>query len=157
MQNAEKAYQDFFNHKKGYPKYKSKNKDEISFYVRSDSSVDKKSGKLKHTFYRTVNGVKIEKLGIVKTNQSLPKAKYYNATISYDNKYWYLSVSYEIQEENIELTGKSVGIDLGIKDLAITSYHKKYRNVNKHPKMKRIEKKIKRKQRKLHSQKVESQ
>ena len=156
LQNAYNAYQDFFNHKKGYPKYKSKNNDEISFYVRSDSSIDKKSGRHKHTFYQTTNGVKIEKLGIVKTNQPLPKIPknqhYYNATISYDNKYWYLSVSYIIQKEDIELTDKSIGIDLGIKDLAITSYHKKYRNVNKHPKMKRIEKKIKRKQRKLQRQ-----
>ena len=146
FQNAEKAYQDFFNHKSGYPKYKSKNKDEISFYVRCDQK----------RLYRTVNGVKIEKLGIVKTSQPLPKIPknqhYYNATISYDNKYWYLSVSYEIKEEDIELTGKSIGIDLGIKDLAITFYHKKYKNINKHPKMKRIEKKIKRKQRKLQRQ-----
>ena len=143
LQNAYNAYQDFFNHKKYHPKYKSKNNDRTSFYVRSEQK----------RFYRTSNGVKIEKLGIVKTSQPLPKIPknqhYYNATISYDNKYWYLSVSYIIKEGNTTLTGKNIGIDLGIKDLAITSYHKKYKNINKHPKMKRIEKKIKRKQRKL--------
>ena len=142
LQNAYNAYQDFFKHKSCYPKYKSKNNDEISFYVRSEQK----------NLYRTANGVKIEKLGIVKISQSLPKAKYYNATISYDNKYWYLSVSYIIKQEQLILTDKSIGIDLGIKDLVITSYHKKYKNINKHPKMKRIEKKIKRKQRKLQRQ-----
>ncbi len=47
------------------------------------------------------------------------------------------------------MTGKSIGIDLGIKDLAICLDGKTYQNINKSHEVRRLEKVLKREQRKL--------
>ena len=128
------------------PKFKCKHKCKDSFYVNYES------------LKRTKNGFRGEKLGVVQTCSPLPKLKkdehYLNPRISYDGKYWYLSVSYEKEFEQVELTDESLGIDLGVKDLAIVSNGKVYKNINKTKKVKRLEKKLKREQRKL-SRKLE--
>ena len=130
----------------GKPKFKCKHQCKDSFYVNYES------------LKRTKDGFRGEKLGIVKTCGSLPKLKkdehYLNPRISFDGKYWYLSVSYEKEFKQVELTDESLGIDLGVKDLAIVSNGKVYKNINKTKKVKRLEKKLKREQRKL-SRKLE--
>ena len=50
---------------------------------------------------------------------------------------------------NKELYYKGIGIDLGIKDLAVVSDGTKYKNINKSYKVKRLEKQLKRQQRSL--------
>ena len=130
----------------GKPKFKCKHQCKDSFYVNYES------------LKRTKNGFKGEKLGNVKTCNPLPKLKkdehYLNPRISFDGTYWYLSVSYEKEFEQVELTDESLGIDLGVKDLAIVSNGKVYKNINKTKKVKRLEKKLKREQRKF-SRKLE--
>src|SRR5699024_8962883 len=85
--------------------------------------------------------VNIEKVGWIKTNEQLPiGVKYSNPRISYDNKYWYISVcieQYEIQEE---LTDVSLGVDLGLKDLAICSDGTVYKNIKNKKNKKKIKK-----------------
>jgi len=151
VKNADIAFKRFFNKKAGFPKFKSRRYDKPTFYVRCD----------KERFYSTQNGCKVEKIGNIKTNEPLPKIlkdqHYYDVHISYDNKYWYITVSYEVKEANQIINGDHIGIDLGIKDLAIVSnnnskYSKKYKNINKSKKVRKIQKKIKRKQRKLTKQ-----
>lgn len=134
------------------PKFKSRRKSKISFYVNYES------------LKRTKNGFHGEKIGFVKTATSLPKiAKdkhYVNPRISYDGKHWYLSVGYEIVQEQVELTDESIGIDLGVKKLAIISNQdagrtKFYKNINKSTEVRRLEKKLRREQRKA-SRKLEA-
>lgn len=62
--------------------------------------------------------------------------KYSNPRVSFDGKYWYLSVGIERKVENVELTGESIGIDTGIKDLAICSNGMTFKNINKTKKVK---------------------
>lgn len=130
----------------GKRKFKCKHQCKDSFYVNYES------------LKRTKNGFRGEKLGNVKTCNPLPKLKkdehYLNPRISFDGTYWYLSVSYEKEFEQVELTDESLGIDLGIKDLAVVSNGKVYKNINKTKKVKRLEKKLKCEQRKL-SRKLE--
>ncbi len=136
----------------GKPKFKSRRKSKISFYVNYES------------LRRTKNGFHGEKIGFVKTASTLPKiAKdkhYVNPHISYDGKHWYLSVGYDVEQKQTELTDESIGIDLGIKELAIVSNQdasrtKFYKNINKSAKVRRLEKKLKREQRKA-SRKLEA-
>ena len=70
--------------------------------------------------------------------------KYSNPRISYDNKYWYLSVGIEQEEIQEELTDISLGIDLGLKDLAVCSNGIVYKNINKTFVVRKIEKRLKR-------------
>ena len=147
VKDSESALKDFFAGKKGRPRFKSKRKDMPSFYVNYES------------LKRTDHGFQGEKIGKVKTSESLPKLKdgqhYADPRISYDGKYWYLSVSYDVESYQVELTGESLGIDLGIKDLAICSNGKTYKNINKTKRVKQLKKRLKREQRKL-SRKMES-
>lgn len=146
VKDANIALQQFFNKISGYPKYKSRKKTKPSFYVNYDR------------LRRTPNGFRGEKLGIVKTKESLPKIpkgqKYVNPRITYDGKFWFLSVGYEVEQKQIKLTDEEIGIDIGLKDLAIVSNKnnscsRKYRNINKGHKVKLLEKRLKRAQRKL--------
>lgn len=142
MRNLDKAFKRFFKTKKGYPKFKSKKKSKQSFYVRYD----------RMTF--TKEDVNIEKVGKVKykTNYIIPKTKYSNPYCSFDGKYWYLSFSIEneLNENQVELNKDlKIGIDLGIKDLAICSNGMVFKNINKTQKIKKLNKRLKRLQRKV--------
>lgn len=145
--DASLALQRYFKGLSGKPKFKSKHKDRPSFYVNYES-LSRKQG-----------GFQGEKIGFVKTSEALPKLnkneKYSNPRITFDGKYWYLSVGYEVQESTVELTDESLGIDLGVKDLAICSNGKVYKNINKTQRVKKLENKLKREQRKL-SRKIEN-
>ena len=140
VKDAEEAYQRYFKKISGKPRFKSRRRSKISFYVNYES------------LSRRHGGFRGEKLGFVKTSQPLPKIaknqKYSNPRITHDGKYWYLSIGYEAKEiEKTELSGKSIGIDLGIKNLAVLSDGKVYKNINKTYEVKRLEKKLKREQR----------
>lgn len=146
VKDAELALKQYIKGEKGKPHFKSKHKSEPRFYVNYESLT------------RKPNGFHGEKIGYVKTSEPLPRLlegkKYVNPRISYDGKYWYLSVSYEVENDTQELTNNSLGIDLGIKDLAICSDGTTYKNINKSKEVCRLKKKLKREQRKL-SKKME--
>lgn len=139
--DADNAYKKFFKKKSGKPRKKSKYKDKLSFYVNYES------------LSKTVDGFHGERLGFVKTSEPLPdipkNEKYSNPHISFDGKYWYLTIGYDIPENKVEHTGEVIGIDLGIKELAVCSNGKFYKNINKTPKIKKLKKKLRREQRKL--------
>lgn len=146
VKDANIALHNFFRHNKGYPKFKSKKRSKPSFYVNYES------------LKRTPNGFQGEKIGVVKTSESLPKIpkgqKYVNPRITYDGRFWYLSVGYTVKTKQVELTDEKVGIDVGLKDLATVSnsnnsHAKKYRNINKGYRIKLLEKRLKRSQRRL--------
>lgn len=124
-----------------FPKFKSRKRSKKSFY--NDTN------KLKVE----ENLVLIEKVGWVKTVEQLPmNCKYTNPRIIFDNKYWYISVGNGDLENNsiTELTGESIGIDLGIKSLAVCSnIDKPFKNINKTKEVKRLKKKLKRNQRQV--------
>ncbi|MGL4671532.1 RNA-guided endonuclease InsQ/TnpB family protein [Cetobacterium sp.] len=127
------AYKNFFTKKAGFPKFKSKKKTKPSFY--NDTS------KLK----AKENHVLIEKIGWIKTAEQVPiDVKYTNPRISFDGKYWYISVGIEEENNILELSNISLGIDLGVKDLATCSTGKVYKNINKKKTIKKLKKKLKR-------------
>ena len=146
VKDANIALQNFFKHNKGYPRFKSKKRSKPSFYVNYERLI------------RTSNGFHCEKIGIVKTRESLPKIpkgdKYVNPRITYDGRFWYLSISFEVSMVDTKLLDNRLGIDLGIKELAVVSSQdgtmvKRYHNINKTYEVKRLERKLKREQRKF--------
>ena len=147
VKDANVARDRWFKGISGKPKFKTRHKSKISFYVNYES------------LKRVEGGFQGEKIGFVKTTQPLPKLtgnqKYSNPRISYDGKNWFLSVGYEIDEEEVELSNESLGIDVGVKELAVCSNGSVYKNINKSKEVKRLERKLKREQRKL-SRKLEA-
>jgi putative transposase len=94
------------------------------------------------------NRVLLEKIGWVKTNEPLPEdCKYYNPRIKFDGKYWYLTVGFEVNPIKVELDDRIVGVDVGIKELAVTSDGIFYNNINKTASVRKAEKRLKRLQR----------
>ena len=141
MRNLDKAFKSFFKKIGGYPKFKTKRKSRQSFYVRYDNLYFKK------------DVCNIEKIGKVKfkTNYDIPDCKYSNPYCSYDGKYWYLSFGIEVEENQTTLNKDlSIGIDLGIKDLAVVNVlDKPIKNINKTKKVKRLKKRLRRLQRQI--------
>lgn len=130
------AYKKFFKGRSGFPKYKSKHRTKPSFHN------DPVKLKVKE------NLVLLEKVGWVKTSEQLPMGvKYYNPRIKYDGKYWYLTVGVDVEIEDVELTGRVVGVDIGVQKLAVTSDGVVYKNINKTTSVKKEEKRLKRLQR----------
>lgn len=108
VKDACEAYKKFFKKLSDKPRFKSRRKSKPSFY--NDTS------KLKVK----ENLVLIEKVGWIKTAEQIPmNVKYTNPRVSFDGKYWYMSVGIQRKNEAVELTDESIGIDVGIKDLAI--------------------------------------
>ena len=141
IRNLDRAFKSFFKKTSNYPKFKSKRKSRQSFYVRYDS------------LYFKNNMCNIEKIGKVKfkTNYSIPNCKYINPYCIFDGKYWYLSFGFEHNENQVELNKNlSIGIDLGVKDLAVVNVlDKPIKNINKTKKVKKLKKKLKRLQRQV--------
>ena len=134
--DACKAYENFFRGKSKKPKFKSRKRSKTSYYVYNLRVEDKV--------------VKIEKVGSIKIKEQIPiGVTYHNPRISYDNKYWYLAVGLEREPIKEKLTKASLGIDLGIKELAVCSDGKVYKNINKTQKVRKIEKSLKRLQRRV--------
>ena len=70
-----------------------------------------------------------------------------NPRIKYGGLNWYITVGIEYENPAALPSDEGVGIDLGIKDLAICSDEQKYQNINKAPKVKKLEKRKRRLQR----------
>ena len=136
VKDACNAYKRFFKGQSKFPKFKSRRISRKSFYNPNDKLKTKNKSVL------------IEKVGWVKTSEQLPMdIKYLNPRVSYDNKYWYLSVSYEQEFVKPKLTDEVIGIDLGIKTLAVCSNGMDFKNINKTTKVRKIEKRLRRLQR----------
>lgn len=131
----------FFKGLSKAPKYKTKTTSKPSFYVNYES-LRKVSG-----------GFRGERLGFIKTREPLPKipkgTHYKRPRISFDGKFWYLSLVYEVPTISVDLTDLVIGVDLGIKTLATLSTGEFIENINKSHRVKQLEKQLRREQRHL--------
>jgi len=129
---------------KHYPRFKSKKKSDPKFYQDTEK-IKFKDGK-----------VRIEKVGwirLTEKNRIPENAKYINPRVSYDGQDWFVSVGVEFENDNSNTQySNGIGIDVGIKDIAITSDGKKFKNINKDKKIRDYRKLMKRLQRKVSRQ-----
>jgi putative transposase len=140
IKDACEAYQRFFKGLSGKPKFKSRKKSQPRFYQDTDK-IKFKEGM-----------VMLEKVGWVRLSEKdrIPEnTNYYNPRVSFDGVHWYISVGVNEEPEPVELTEESLGIDLGIKELAVCSNGMVYGNINKGKKIRKLEKKLRRLQRKV--------
>ena len=151
IKDACNSYKRFFKGQSKYPKFKSKKNSKQSFYqdnvkiqftdthVKVEGfAVNKKKNKQK------LNWIKLCEKGRIPTN-----CKYMNPRITCDGLNWWLSVGVEVDDNKSIPTNEGIGIDLGLKDLAICSDGNTYKNINKTNKVKKIEKRKRRLQRSI--------
>ena len=139
LRRLDTAYQNFFDKRAGYPKFKDR------FHYNSFTIPQADS---KRNFGKD-GCVYISKIGNIKMNahQEFDQTKVKIINVKYDGLKWYVNLTMEIQDTDIVVkTGKAIGIDVGLKELAITSEGKLYNN----PKwLNKSEKKLKKLQRQL--------
>ena len=150
--NAETAFRKFFKGEAGSPRFKKKANQDVKLYFPKNNKGDWMIWRHKLTI-PTLKQVKLKEFGYLPVG-----AKVTNGTVSYKAGRFYVSVVVDIDEKSkynkdLEVSYRAategVGIDLGIKDLAIVSNGKTFKNINKNSKVKRLEKRLKRMQRQL--------
>jgi len=117
LKNLETAYKNFFRFKKGFPKFKSKH-NRNSFCV--PQFVKLENGKLKIPKFK-------EPIDLILSRSFTGLIKQCTISKTPTNEY-FVSILVETEHKKLEQTGKSIGIDLGLKDFAITSEGYKYKN-----------------------------
>jgi putative transposase len=143
-----KAYDCFFKKRSGFPKFKSRKKSKPSFPLRDDVG--------RVWFSETcVNVPTIGKVAY-KTNYNIPlgnKIKFVNPRIQYTaNHKWIITVGVECESQAPTLTDKPMGIDLGVKELAVVAFGDEqivFHNKNKSKKVRQLRRKLKHLQRNL--------
>ena len=138
--NMDSAYQKFFKEHNGYPKFKSKRNNKKSYKTNYTNK------NIEVSFEK--NKIKLPKLKWVKTKVHREfTGKIKSATISQvpSGKY-FVSILVETEHIPMKENDNSVGIDLGIKDLLITSDGEKFDNIRT---TKKYENKLAKEQRKL--------
>ena len=142
---GEKAFKNFFKGLSGFPVFKKKGKNEIGAYFVKNNKSD-------FEFYRhkikipTLKFVRVKEYGYIPKNANIK-----SGTISKVTDRYFLSLVMEVDDivktENKSIKG--LGVDLGIKDTAVCSDGRIFKNINKTKKVKKLKKKIKREQRKM--------
>ena len=149
IRDACNTYKSFFKGVCKYPKFKSKKHSKPSFYQGNDK-VQFTDTHVKVEGFpqsRKRNKQKLNWIRLCEKGRIPTDCKYFNPRFTYDRLYWYVSVGIEVDDSMDIPSNEGVGIDLGIKDLAVCSDGNTYKNINKTQKVKKLEKKKRRLQR----------
>ena len=146
IKDACNAYKRFFKGYSKFPKFKSRKFSIPSFYqdnvkIKFTNTHVKVEG---FTTSKKKNKQKLNWIRLAEHNRIPIDVKYTNPRIKYDGVNWYLTVGVEYEDSTMFPTNDGIGIDLGIKDLAICSDGNKYQNINKTQKVKKLEKRKRR-------------
>ncbi|WP_347178469.1 RNA-guided endonuclease InsQ/TnpB family protein, partial [Clostridium perfringens] len=159
IMNGDKAFRDFFKKAKGFPRFKKKKNQDVKAYFpknnKTDWTIERHRVKIP-----TLGWVRLKEFGYIPVNSVVK-----SGTVSQKADRYYVSIL--VEERDIKISNGNIGIkifnynneglgiDLGIKEFAVCSDGIKFKNINKTSIVKKIEKKLKREQRKL-SRKYES-
>ena len=142
---GEKAFKRFFKGLSAFPVFKKKGKNELGAYFVKNNKTD-------FEFYRhkikipTLKFVRVKEYGYIPKNTNIK-----SGTITKIADRYFLSLIMEVEDtiKVINTSSKGLGVDLGIKDTAICSDGRVFKNINKTIKIKKLKKKLKREQRKM--------
>ncbi|MGU8649028.1 RNA-guided endonuclease InsQ/TnpB family protein [Clostridium perfringens] len=150
IMNGDKAFRDFFKGAKGFPRFKKKKNQDVKAYFpknnKTDWTLERHRVKIP-----TLGWVRLKEFGYIPINSVVK-----SGTVSQKADRYYVSILVEEDDKKVyKSTNEGLGIDLGVKEFAVCSDGSKFKNINKTSTVKKIEKKLKREQRKL-SRKYES-
>ena len=147
IRNAEAAFKRFFKGTSGFPNFKKKNKSNVKMYFvkdnRGDCTCERHRIKIP-----TLGWVRLKEKGYIPTSKDGYTIT--SGTVSYKAGRYYVTCLVKVEDpEKEKLNDFGLGIDLGLSNFAIVSDGKVYKNINKTSRVKKLEKKLKREQRKL--------
>ena len=141
------AFTRFFKHQSDFPKFKKKGKSDVKMYFVRNNPKDCQCERHRLKI-PTLGWVRIKEKGYIPTTRDGYMIR--SVTVSVKAGRFYVSVLVEIPDINIDNnSNEGIGIDLGLKDFAIVSNGKTYRNINKSAGLKKLEKQLIREQRSL--------
>ena len=152
IMNGDRAFRNFFKGLSGFPSFKKKNVTEAKMYfVKNDSTtvIHCERHRIK---VPTLGWVRLKEKGYLPTNRTIR-----SGSVSKHAGRYYVSILADIPEAATQPgpPTEGAGVDLGIKDFAVCSTGRAYGNVNHTEEVRRLEKRLRREQRKL-SRKYES-
>ena len=148
------AFTRFFKHQSAFPNFKKKAKSDVKMYFVKNNPKDCKCERHRINI-PTLGWVRLKEKGYIPTTKEGWKIK--SGTVSIKAGRYYVSVLVEVPDmHNSNNSNEGIGIDLGLKDFAVCSDGKTYKNINKSARIKKLEKKLRREQRCL-SRKYENQ
>lgn len=150
IKDACDAYRRFFKGQTKFPRFKSRKHSTPSFY-QDNVKVQFTDTHVKVEGFATSKKRDKQKLNWIRLaeHNRIPNKnmKYMNPRFKYDGVNWWVTVSIEYEDCQTYPSGDGIGIDLGLKDLAICSDGNKYKNINKTLRVKKLEKRKRRLQR----------
>jgi putative transposase len=147
VNNGQTSFENFFNHKSAFPKFKKKGRSDVKMYFVRNNPKDCLCERHRIKI-PSLGWVRIKEKGYIPTTKNGYVIKSGHVSIKADR--YYVSVLIEIPDHRIAShSSEGIGIDLGLKDFAIVSNGKTYKNINKSARLKKLEKKLIREQRSL--------
>ena len=147
VNNGQTAFTRFFNHESNFPNFKKKGKSDVKMYFVKNNPKDCCCERHRIKI-PSLGWVRIKEKGYIPTTKDGYVIKSGHVSIKADR--YYVSVLVEIPNKKMaNNSNEGIGIDLGLKDLAIISNGKTYKNINKSAKLKKLEKQLIRGQRSL--------
>ena len=147
VNNGQKAFTKFFNHESAFPNFKKKGKSDVKMYFVKNNPKDCRCERHRINI-PSLGWVRIKEKGYIPTTKDGHVIK--SGSVSMKAGRFYVSVLVEVPDNKItNNSNDGIGIDLGLKDFAILSNGKTYKNINKSAKIKKLEKQLIREQRSL--------
>ena len=139
------AFKRFFKNQSGFPKFKKKGKSDVKMYFVKNNPTDCRCERHRINI-PTLGWVRLKEKGYIPTSKDGWVIK--SGTVSIKAGRYYVSVLIEVPDPEIaDNRNEGIGIDLGLKDFAIVSNGKTYKNINKSARLKKLEKQLYREQR----------
>ena len=139
------AFTRFFKHQSAFLKFKKKGKSDVKMYFVKNNPLDCQCERHRIKI-PSLGWVRLKEKGYIPTTKDGWKIK--SGTVSIKAGRYYVSALVELPDAEItNNSGEGIGIDLGLKKLAIVSNGKTYKNINKSARVKKLEKQLHREQR----------
>ena len=145
VNHGQTAFTRFFKHQSGFPKFKKKGKSDVKMYFVKNNPKDCRCERHRINI-PSLGWVRIKEKGYIPATKDGYVIK--SGSVSMKADRFYVSVLIEIPDnKTTDIYSEGIGIDLGLKDFAILSNGKKYKNINKSARLKKLEKQLIREQR----------
>lgn len=147
IENADTAFTRFFHHQSAFPNFKKKGRSDVKMYFVKNNPTDCACERHRINI-PTLGWVRLKEKGYIPVTKDGWQIR--SGTISIKAGRYYVSVLIELPDaQAANNRSDGIGIDLGLKDFAVVSNGKTYKNINKSTKMKKLEKRLRREQRSL--------
>ena len=147
VNNGQAAFTRFFKHQSSFPRFKKKNRSDVKMYFVKNNPKDCRCQRHRINI-PSLGWVRIKEKGYIPTTKDGYVIK--SGHVSIKAGRYYVSALVEIPNNKIaNSSNEGIGVDLGIKDFAVVSNGKVYKNINRSARLKKLEKQLIREQRSL--------